>query len=557
MPDNHESPSVRAAASALGSLEKKLPGGPQNASPAHRNRRSGGNERSGRGKKRKNMGRNEYNRNNRHQLHIDKRLKRDDGSEMVVKTTEDGVKVDHREDGEKEARQPKRKVAVMISYCGSGYKGMQLNPPHKSIEGDLFEAFVKAGAISRANSNDPKKSSLVRCARTDKGVHASGNIISLKLIIEDPNIIPKINQNLPEQIRVWDIIRTTGSFSCYNVCDSRKYEYLVPSYAFLPPHPRSFLTKSCRRYAEKEDDLEGYLSRQKEVESWWGVVDEKVGTILDSKDREEIDRLIEEDSETDDPWKKEIEAKKSTKPGDPTLKQIRAIHQQEKKAFRISPERLERVREALQEYCGTNNFHNFTVDKGFKDPSSKRHIKSFEVNDPIIINGTEWLPMHVHGQSFMMHQIRKMVGLVMMVVRTGCPISRIKEAYGPRKVSIGKAPSLGLLLEYPMFSHYNEKTAKENGRDSLDFSKYKDQIDSFKDKFIYSKIFDVEEQENTFDQFLQYFDSYKSSTYLYLTSAGFKAIDDMPKDAQSQSIKEVPPGEESDEDPAGGDGNDS
>lgn len=45
----------------------------------------------------------------------------------------------------------------MISYCGSGYKGMQLNPPFKSIEGDLFEAFVQAGAISRANSDDPKK----------------------------------------------------------------------------------------------------------------------------------------------------------------------------------------------------------------------------------------------------------------------------------------------------------------------------------------------------------------------------------------------------------------
>jgi tRNA pseudouridine38-40 synthase len=61
------------------------------------------------------------------------------------------------EEGEKEQRKPKRKVAVLIGYCGTGYRGMQLNPPHKSIEGDLFEAFVQAGAISRANSDDPKK----------------------------------------------------------------------------------------------------------------------------------------------------------------------------------------------------------------------------------------------------------------------------------------------------------------------------------------------------------------------------------------------------------------
>lgn len=58
---------------------------------------------------------------------------------------------------EKEERKPKRKVAVLIGYCGTGYRGMQLNPPHKTIESDIFEAFVKAGAISRANSNDPKK----------------------------------------------------------------------------------------------------------------------------------------------------------------------------------------------------------------------------------------------------------------------------------------------------------------------------------------------------------------------------------------------------------------
>lgn len=64
---------------------------------------------------------------------------------------------EQQEEGEKEERRPKRKVAVLVGYCGHGYKGMQLNPPTKTIEGDLFEAFVKAGAISRANSNDPKK----------------------------------------------------------------------------------------------------------------------------------------------------------------------------------------------------------------------------------------------------------------------------------------------------------------------------------------------------------------------------------------------------------------
>jgi tRNA pseudouridine38-40 synthase len=179
------------------------------------------------------------------------------------------------------------------------------------------------------------------------------------------------------------------------------------------------------------------------------------------------------------------------------LKKIREIRQREKKDYRISPERLEKVREAFRQFVGTNNYYNFTVDKTFKDASAKRHIKSFEVLDPVIINGTEWLSVHVHGQSFMMHQIRKMVGIAMMVVRTGCPVSRIHDCFGPRKISVAKAPALGLLLENPLFDHYNNVISKVNQRDPLDFTKYKTEIDEFKQKFIYSKIFEQEESEHT------------------------------------------------------------
>lgn len=56
-------------------------------------------------------------------------------------------------------RKPKRKVAVLVGYCGTGYHGMQLNPPNKTIEGTLFEAFVATGAVSRDNADDPKKGS--------------------------------------------------------------------------------------------------------------------------------------------------------------------------------------------------------------------------------------------------------------------------------------------------------------------------------------------------------------------------------------------------------------
>lgn len=59
----------------------------------------------------------------------------------------------------------------MIGYCGTGYNGMQIqnNLDVKTIEGDLFQAFVKAGAISPENADDLKKNGFMRAARTDKG----------------------------------------------------------------------------------------------------------------------------------------------------------------------------------------------------------------------------------------------------------------------------------------------------------------------------------------------------------------------------------------------------
>lgn len=51
---------------------------------------------------------------------------------------------------------------------------------------------------------------LARAARTDAGVHAAGNIVSLKMIVTIPgikDIVAKINEELPPEIRVWGYVR--------------------------------------------------------------------------------------------------------------------------------------------------------------------------------------------------------------------------------------------------------------------------------------------------------------------------------------------------------------
>lgn len=67
----------------------------------------------------------------------------------------------------------------------------------------LFEALCQTGAVSPMNAIDPRKVQLMRAARTDKGVHASCNLVSLKMICQDKNIVQKLNQILPDNIRIW------------------------------------------------------------------------------------------------------------------------------------------------------------------------------------------------------------------------------------------------------------------------------------------------------------------------------------------------------------------
>ncbi|KAI1367030.1 pseudouridine synthase [Xylaria arbuscula] len=509
-----------------------------------------------------------------------------------------------------EERRPKKKVAVLIGYAGTGYHGLQINHDLKTIEGDLFGAFVAAKAISKANADDPKKSSFVRCARTDKGVHAAGNMVSLKLIVEDPDIVQKINENLPPQIRVWGIQRTNNAFSCYASCDSRWYEYLMPSYCLLPPHPESFLGRKVLQ-SIKENGLENeYAERMGDAKDYWDEVDKTyVQPILEKLDpniREVVKQRIHSpdrdvgqattskedttkestekdgntpvetnisqveptaapdtdtpmlDSETTTeeagPQANEQPKVKEPSPVDKALKEIKAAYIAAKRRYRVTPDRLEQLQKSLDHYIGTKNYHNYTILKQHRDPSSKRTIRSFVVNrEPIQINDTQWLSLKVHGQSFMMHQIRKMVGMAVLAVRCATPWSRFEESYSASRISIPKAPSLGLLLERPVFDTYNKRATESLNLEAVSFSNHETEIQAFKEEHIYRRIFELEEQENSFHLFFNQIDTFKSDYFLWVTSGSLEGLyqragpgESVPKELENElgDEGENPGGEE-------------
>lgn len=86
---------------------------------------------------------------------------------------------------------------------------------------------------------------------------------------------------------------------------------------------------------------------------------------------------------------------------------------------------LYRLNEILSRYKGTHNFHNFTARIKPEDPSAKRFILSFEAGKVIEVQGMQFVPCTVIGQSFMLHQIRKMIGLALAIMRGCVPASII------------------------------------------------------------------------------------------------------------------------------------
>ncbi|MCO5601896.1 hypothetical protein L7F22_056022 [Adiantum nelumboides] len=141
-------------------------------------------------------------------------------------------------------------------------------PGRQDNRGRHLEAFCKAGAVSKDNAVNPNKVGLQRAARTDRGVHAAGNLLTLKLILEPTGVeagglVSRVNDLLPPFIRIWGLTRVQNSFNARTSCDSRQYEYLLPTYVFLPPKPGSAMWQTMSKSASssaQSDEQNALLS---------------------------------------------------------------------------------------------------------------------------------------------------------------------------------------------------------------------------------------------------------------------------------------------------------
>ncbi|CAI0418454.1 unnamed protein product [Linum tenue] len=162
--------------------------------------------------------------------------------------------------------------------------------------------------------------------------------------------------------------------------------------------------------------------------------------------------------------------------------------------FCYGQEERERFNRILGYYVGSHNFHNFTTRITADDPSARRYIVSFTANTVVTVDGMDFVKCEVVGQSFMLHQIRKMMGLAVAIMRNAAPESLIKTALQKMvRLTVPTAPEVGLYLDECFFTSYNQKW--KDTHEEVSMKEYEEEAEDFKMKHIYPHIASMEHKE--------------------------------------------------------------
>lgn len=166
-----------------------------------------------------------------------------------------------------------------------------------------------------------------------------------------------------------------------------------------------------------------------------------------------------------------------------------------KEDYRITDDLLKTFNSTLQGFIGSRKFHNFTSGKTFKENSSTRIIRHMSCSEPFFPcnqDKMEFVCVRIKGQSFMMHQIRKMIGLAIAIVKGFATEDHLKRSMEEPYMDIPKAPGLGLMLEEVHFDGYNKRFGGDGHHERLDWQDQNESVQNFKDKYIYPIVVDTE-----------------------------------------------------------------
>lgn len=118
-------------------------------------------------------------------------------------------------------------IKCIVSYDGTQYKGWQVQPGLKTIQGEIEQVLSMI-------HNHPV--SIVGSGRTDTHVHALAQVFSFQseLELEPEQYQNKLNRMLPKDIRILKAEKVSDEFHARFDCIWKRYDYLVSTDPYNP-----------------------------------------------------------------------------------------------------------------------------------------------------------------------------------------------------------------------------------------------------------------------------------------------------------------------------------
>ena len=175
------------------------------------------------------------------------------------------------------------------------------------------------------------------------------------------------------------------------------------------------------------------------------------------------------------------------------------------------------------------------------EATAKRVIKDCKVNRAYMpeFEGYQWIEVKIIGQSFMIHQIRKMIGLALAIMSGWADFDHWNRSFSERFEDIPRAPADGLLLESVHYDNYNNWLAEGAGNAGIlatpivwDYPSMQEEIKDFKEKFVtplmIKNMLSLDEKEG----FMSWLENLKMHDY-----TGMRAKQQAHKNALGQKVE--------------------